>query len=112
MIVNKTKRIIISEKEKCCKSIFSKAKGLMFSRRMWRPLVFFFDREQKVSIHMFFVFFPIDVVYLDESRKVVCVKENVKPFRVVEPVNCRYIVELAENSVKKYKIEKEDMIGF
>ncbi len=61
---------------------------------------------------MFFVFFPIDVVYLDESRKVVCVKENVKPFRVVEPVNCRYIVELAENSVKKYKIEKEDMIGF
>tara|TARA_Y100000310_G_scaffold264291_1_gene274918 strand:+ start:2765 stop:3103 length:339 start_codon:yes stop_codon:yes gene_type:complete len=112
MIVNKTKKIVISEDEECCKSILSKAKGLMFSRRVWRPLVFFFDREQKVSIHMFFVFFPIDVVYLNEGRKVVCVKDNVSPFRVVEPVNCKYIVELAENSVKKYKIEKGDVIGF
>ena len=111
MIINKTRNIIISKDVKYCKNLLSKAVGLMFSRRVREPLVFFFDKEQKVSIHMFFVFFPIDVVYLNEDRRVVCVKEDVKPFRVVEPVNCKYIVELAEGDVKKYKIEKGDMMS-
>ena len=32
------------------------------------------------SIHCLFVFFPIDVIYLDENKKVVDVQRKVPPF--------------------------------
>lgn len=61
-----------------CKSAFSKAKGLMFSSK--KTLVFDLGKEKKVNLHMMFVFFPINVYFLDKEKKVVEVKENFLPF--------------------------------
>lgn len=38
------------------------------------------------SIHMFFMRFPIDVAFLDQSNNVVKLVSNIKPWRVVPPV--------------------------
>ena len=46
----------------------------MFSKQ--KNIVMIFNKEDFHSIHMFFVFFPIDVLWLDSDKKVVDLKEN------------------------------------
>ena len=62
-------------------SILSRARGLMFSSLHWNEgLLFVFPEEEIVDIHMLFVFFPLDVVWLNKKGKIVQIKRNVKPF--------------------------------
>jgi uncharacterized protein len=51
-----------------CRDILSQARGLMFRKK--QNLVMEFPTERKVSLHMFFVFYPIDVLVLDSSKKI------------------------------------------
>ena len=65
-------------------SSWDKLKGLMFEskERFNYALVFLLQRESKAmaTIHMLFVFSPIDVVYLNKEQKVVDVVRNLQPF--------------------------------
>jgi hypothetical protein len=68
-------------------------RGLMFSPK--RDLVFTFPDERCRTLHMWFVFYMIDVVFLDASRTVVDVKRGFMPFRVYRSeVRSKYVVEL------------------
>ncbi|MFH1316884.1 MAG: DUF192 domain-containing protein [Candidatus Woesearchaeota archaeon] len=92
----KGRKIRLNEKvamTKHCKSIFSKAIGLMFSFPKDRALVFHFNKEKLVDLHMFFVFYPIDVFYLDASKKVTAVKNNFIQFTVTWPRKAKYVIE-------------------
>jgi len=112
MIKNKTKKTIISKKHKLCKSDFSKALGLMFSLKP-HTLIFEFNKEKKVSLHMLFVFFPIDVIYLNENKKVVEIKNNFKPFTFYHPKkNAKYLIELPNGTIKKSRTSIGDKIIF
>ena len=74
MIKNNTKHTLIAKNFQLCTTLLSKAKGLMFSRKKnHKNLVFVFDEEKKIPLHMFFVFYPIDIVYLDLNNKVVII---------------------------------------
>lgn len=80
---------------KVCKSIFSKIKGLMFSRK--KNLLFIFDKDINTSFHMFFVFYPVYLILLDNNKKVI---ENkiLYPFTIYFPKNkFRYALELTSN---------------
>ncbi len=57
------------ESVRYCRGMWSQARGLMF--RSKQNLVMEFNAERKVSLHMFFVFYPIDVLVLDSSKKIV-----------------------------------------
>ncbi len=82
---------------KICNSVWSKTRGLMFSKK--RNLVFVFDEEKRVSLHMLFVFFPIDVLFLDKDKRIVEIKKNFKPFRVYTSKNkTKYVIELADKN--------------
>jgi len=99
-------------KAKLCKNHFSKALGLMFSRKN-KTLIFIFDKEKIISLHMFFVFYPIDVLFLDKNKKVVQIKENFKPFRIMIPKKpAKYIIELPNNTIKKTNTKVGDTIRF
>ena len=63
---------------KVCKTPLSKAIGLMFSRK--KNLLFVLGKEQRVPLHNFFVFYPINLVFLDKNKKVIEIKKNFKPF--------------------------------
>jgi len=57
-----------------------------------------FGKEKHTSLHMFFVFFPIDVYFLDKDKKVVEIKKNFKPFTIYSAKNkARYLVESPAN---------------
>jgi len=115
MIQNKTRKKVLATKTKNCKTIFSKAKGLMFTReRENEGLIFKFNTEQKWSIHMLFVFYPIDVLWLDKNKKVVDLRKELKPFILsAKPKQeSSYIIELPAGIIQKTKTVIGDKIIF
>lgn len=112
MIKNKTRKIVISREHKLCTSNFSKSKGLMFTLTP-KSMVFVFEKEKKIPLHMFFVFFPIDVLYLDKKKKVVEIKESFMPFHFYNPKKkAAYVVELPFGTVDDTKTKLGDIIEF
>lgn len=99
----KKKKMKIKTKNKTievgiCNNFFLKSKGLMFSKKIQdnKGLLFVFDGESKFgkSIHMLFVFYPINVFWLDKNYVVVD-KVLAKPFRLYYAPKkaCQYILE-------------------
>ena len=103
----------IVKETKHCISPTSKALGLMFTKEQDRALVFPFTKETRVSLHMFFVFYPIDVLFLDESKKVTALKENFRPFTFHNPQKkCKYVIELPRGTINKHSIELGSELSF
>ncbi|MFH1592329.1 MAG: DUF192 domain-containing protein [Candidatus Woesearchaeota archaeon] len=78
-----------------CDTFWKRLRGMMFSRA--RNLVIVLDGESRLNsmIHMFFVFYPIDVYWLDKDFNVVDKRINLKPFRMAIPKEkAKYVVEL------------------
>ena len=71
------------------------ARGLMFTRPRDRALVFTFSAPAKVALHMWFVFYRIDVLYLDGAGRVLEIIRDFKPFSYYRPKSAAsYVVEL------------------
>lgn len=110
-IVNKKRKTIVSKNAAIYSAYLKKARGLMFSKQ--KDIVFVQKKEEKVPLHMWFVFYPIDIVFLDKQKKIVEIKENFLPFTFYFPKhNAQYILELAEGSVKKSKLQLMDYLVF
>ncbi len=114
MIVNKTRNKPLALHKGFCSNWLTKSIGLMFSKpRDNYGLIFLFKRYVKHSLHMFFVFYPIDVLFLDENKRVVGIKENLKPFRTYTPKAAyMYFIELSEGTVKKTGTKMHDLVVF
>ena len=100
-------------KVKICKTVWSQIKGLMFSRK--KNLLFVFDKPDYIDLHMLFVFFPIDALYLNEYKEIVEIK-HMKPFRLFSyraKHKAKYIIELTEkhtfNVWDKVEINKDEI---
>ena len=112
MLKNKKNNKILAKDEKLCRSSLSKAIGLMFSRKQ-KTLLFIFKKEKIVSLHMFFVFYPIDVLQLNKNKKVVQLKENLKPFKMMLAKKpAKYIIELPRGTIKRTNTKLGDTISF
>ena len=112
-IKNTTRRIAISKHCVICKSHWRKARGLMFTLSMKDSLLFIFEKEKRWGLHMLFVFYPIDVIFLDKDRKVADIKENFTPFSFHTPKKpCLHIIELPKGSVRKSRTSLGDRIEF
>ena len=88
--------ILSEHKFEYCTTFWKKFRGLMFSKR--RNLVFVLENETQYGaiVHMFFVFFPIDVYWLNERKEIVD-KRRLKPFQVAIPKEkAKYIAEVSK----------------
>lgn len=99
MIFNQTQNKVISNKERLCKNPLTQALGLMFRRK--QNLVMVFKKEKPIQLHNFFVFYPLDVLILNENKEIIEIKENFKPFTLWNPPKeGKYLIELGENNSK------------
>ena len=81
-------------------------RGLMFKFPKNEGILFEFKQEKKVALHTCFVFFKIDLVYLNNNKKVIKIRRGVLPFIPYIPkVKCKYILEL--KNCKKLKIKEK-----
>jgi uncharacterized protein len=109
MIANKTKKKTVAKNFILCNTLWSKFMGLMFSGDNRQFMVFKFNDEKKISLHMMFVFYPIDVVFLDSKKKVVDTKENFKPFSLYASKKpAKYCIECPKGTIGKTKTKVGD----
>jgi len=79
-------------------NLFQQMTGLMFRFPKNDGLIFIFKKEKYVSLHTLFVFYPIDIIYLNKNRKITKLLKKVKPFTLLIPyTKCRYILELKDS---------------
>ena len=113
-IKNRTRKTILSSDYRLCRSVGAKAWGLMFSneKKVKRhALIFEFGRPMQQSLHMFFVFYPIDLVFLDEKRKIIDMKQNFRPFTTYYSSKMsKYVIELPQKTIDKSKTKTGDML--
>lgn len=108
---------VLLSKVKYCDSFMSRMLGLMFSRKLSQNegAIIVAGRESKeaTSIHMLFVFFPLDVFWLDKDMRVVDVRRGVKPFvpLIVPGEKAKYVLETAAGSLPEDVLGKALKIG-
>ena len=107
MIINRNKKIALSQKEIFCKNFWSQIRGLMFKKK--QNLVMIFPKERIISLHNFFVFYPLEIIILDQNKKVVEIRKNFRPFTFwTSSEKGQYLIELGlENSQNKTKVGEQ-----
>lgn len=90
---------------------WKKAIGQMFRIKAFN-LIFPFSSERIVSIHMFFVFTSLDVVWLNANKEVID-SQTLKPFSIYVPKNkAKYVLEFPKGYINKYNFTKGNKIIF
>ncbi|MBU0535401.1 MAG: DUF192 domain-containing protein [Nanoarchaeota archaeon] len=102
MITNIASKRVLVRSSRIIRSVFLKALGLMFSRPINDfGLVFSFSSQAIRPLHMFFVFYPIDVLFLDSQKRIVEIKTDFRPFTAYSPAcKSQYILELPKGKAK------------
>ena len=113
MLKNLTKNKTISNNVKHCNNFFSRGIGLMFSKSSNKSLIFNFKKEKIIPLHMFFVFYPIDVLFLNSNKKVVDMKQEFKPFTIyTSKKRVKYVLELPVKTIDMTNTLLNDVIAF
>ena len=114
MLSNKRRGRIIAKNVQVCDSFFPLARGLMFStKKNDFAMILEFPEERIISLHMLFVFYPIDVVFLNGEKMAVEIKEGFMPFTFYSArKKARYAIELPAGTVKKTRIRAGDRLSF
>ena len=109
MLYNKTQKKKIIEKVRIAEGFFGKFKGLMFEggKNFDYALVFDFWAESRISarIHMLFVFFPIDAIFLNAKKEVVDIA-RLQPFALnyTPKKAAKFVIELRAGKASGIKI--------
>ena len=108
--------IILADSVKIYSDIFSKSKGLRFAKRLKKGQAIILEANEEsifeTTIDMFFVFFPIDVLWVNSNKEVVDIRRSVKPFTpVITPRKpAKYVIELPRGSTDH--INLGDVLSF
>jgi len=110
-LINKTTNEVISENLMTADSFFKRLKGLMFTKELPEQ-----DALHIIpcnEIHMFFMNYSIDVLYLDKDRKIVHMDEGMEPGEIGKKVkNAVSVVELPNGRIKTKSLEIGQVLEF
>lgn len=105
IIVNQTNNTVISTKAQIANTFFTRFKGLMFRRDI--------DKEEALvispcnNVHMFFMKFAIDVVFVGGDNIICDVQKNLIPGMISRYVkNAMYVIELPAGAADENELMK------
>lgn len=112
-IKNLNAKSVIAADSETAESALRLCVGLMFTKPRQSALILKFRSERKISLHMAFVFYPIDVIFANKNKEVVDIKQNFRPFHAYSSkTKATYAIELPAGSVKKSRTRIGDKIAF
>lgn len=112
-IKNATTGKVIAASSRLADSALSRTLGLMFSKPQQAALVLKFPEDERISLHMAFVFYPIDVIFVNSRKEIVDVKEDFRPFETyTSKRKAEYAIELPAGTVKQTKTKEGHRIEF
>lgn len=87
ILVDKDSGEKVAKEVEFADSFWRRFRGLMFRRDFGgdEALLFKFSDSKKFGVHTFFVFFPIDLIYLDREMKVLEIKEELPSWSTYKP---------------------------
>jgi len=98
----------LTNKVELADTFWRRFRGLMFRRRFPRgsALLFKLPKPGRYGIHMFFVWFPIDLLYLDSRFVVVELREGLRPWRTHRPkAIANYFIELPAGTISRSNVK-------
>jgi len=99
---------VVCERCEIPESSFGRARGLLGRDGLEAGEGMLIDRAG--SVHMFFMRFPIDVVFLDRDRKVVGVRHGLRPWQVAAARRAVAALELPAGAAAEAGIEEGDVL--
>jgi uncharacterized protein len=99
---------VVCERCEVPESAFGRARGLLGRDGLEPGGGMLIDRAG--SVHMFFMRFPIDVVFLDRNRKVVRIVHGLRPWRVAGARKAVATLELPVGAVGEAGLEEGDVL--
>lgn len=101
---------VLCERCEMPETAFRRARGLLGRSGLEPGEGMLIDRAG--SVHMFFMRFPIDVVFLARDRTVVGVKHRLAPWRIAGARRAVASLELPAGRVAEVGVEKGDVLVF
>ncbi|HEX6160984.1 MAG TPA: DUF192 domain-containing protein [Thermoanaerobaculia bacterium] len=98
----------------------TRAQGLMY-RDQLRPgtgMLFFFPEPGEYPFWMRNTLIPLDMIWIDDQKKIVAMHQNVQPCRTAECPNyppraiSRYVLEVAGGVAKEHGLKVGDVLRF
>jgi uncharacterized protein len=101
---------VLAERLRVPRTFFGRGLGLMFRRRLQAGEGMWIAPCN--GIHMFFMRFAIDAVFLDRRLRVVRVRAGLRPWRVVPLVlRAHSVVELPDGTVAGLELERGEQLS-
>lgn len=108
-LVNETRGSLLSENCTRADKFFTRFKGLMFRASLPKGTGLLL--EPCNSIHMLFMKFPIDAIFIDRDGKVLLVLDSLKPWRLSPIVKgAKTVAELPAGTAKATGTQEGDVI--
>ena len=106
--------IIIANNVEYAKTMISQMLGLMFRKSIEQDYakIFVLKKPSRVNIHMLFVFFPLDVIFLDAEKNISgCA--NLNPWTGYKGMkSIKYIIEMQAGTIEKYNLTSGGKMEF
>ncbi len=110
LIRNETQGTVLADKASRAGSFLARGRGLMMSPPLPEGGGLVIDPCN--SIHMFFMRYPLDIIFLDREGKVVFLYKGIKPWRVGRIVRgARMAVELPEGVIGRTGTRVGDVLS-
>ena len=108
-ILNATQKTVICENAEIARTIFLRMKGLLGRASIQDSQALIITRCK--SIHMVFMKFPIDVIFVDSKRIVVGLVRNIQPFQFSPYfLKADYVIECAPGIIDRTRSSIGDVI--
>jgi len=110
-VLNTTRNVALADHAEFARSPWSRFRGLMAQKAI-EPgygLVI----EPCNSIHMFFMRFAIDAVFLDKEGRVVYIADSIKPWRISRIVRkAKRVIEMPSGTCQRTGTKPGDLVAF
>ncbi|HEY3421848.1 MAG TPA: DUF192 domain-containing protein [Methanocellaceae archaeon] len=116
MAITKDDGSIVATEVERADSILKQVIGLMFRKRVPESfaMVFTMKRDNRDGIHMLFVRFPIDVVFLDKDKRILDIHRNLKPWTglAFSKKAFRYAMEMPAGAADRSSLREGERLNW
>src|SRR5262245_35165943 len=99
----------LAEEVTLANTFFKRLRGLMFRRRLGEAEAIWLRLCN--GVHTFWMFFAIDVIFLDQQLRIVKLVENMRPFRVTRPhLAAGSVLELSAHKISQAGLKVGDQL--
>jgi uncharacterized protein len=116
MAITKDDGSIVAAEVEYADTMFKQIVGLMFRKSVPESyaMVFSMKRDNREGIHMLFVRFPIDVVFLDKDKRILDIRRNLKPWTglAFSKKAFRYAMEMPAGAVARASLKEGEKLDW